>query len=403
MKLTAAQARALLLAAQGLDQPPPKKTTQADVLAAIRRMKALQIDTIHVVARSPYLVLYSRLGHYDPKWLDNLLAETAIFEYWAHEACFLPIEDYPLYRRMMLNREMHWWGRIDDWIAAHTAAVNRVLQRIHENGAVRSADFQRTDGKKGSWWEWKEEKIALDYLYSRGDLMITRRHNFQRLYDLRERVLPHWDDAQAPPLETVYQTLIEKSLKALGITQLNWVADYFRLPKKQTAALVKQWIDDGRLIEVEVEGWKSAGYLMPDMLPVVEDITSGKRKPKRTVLLSPFDPVVWDRARALAMFNFDYRIECYTPAPKRRYGYFSLPILWKDQLIGRLDPKAHRKDGVFEIKNLHLEPQVKINAALLDDLAAALRECAVWHKTPEIVIRQSDPSEFAAALEQALR
>jgi uncharacterized protein len=187
MHLSSDAARALMLAAQGLSRRPDQPAGKADVLSEIRRMNVLQIDTIHIVARSPYLVLWSHLGDYEPRWLDDLLAEGALFEYWAHEACFLPIEDYPLYRHRMLDAANMGWKYAREWAAQNRDALDRVLAHVRENGAVRSADFERTDGSDGKWWGWKTEKRALESLFTSGELMIVRRHNFQRIYDLRER------------------------------------------------------------------------------------------------------------------------------------------------------------------------------------------------------------------------
>src|SRR5438445_4383975 len=181
MRLSQASARSLLLAAQGLHASPAEPARKEDVLAAIRRMAGLQIDTISVVARSPYLVLWSRLGAYEPRWLDELLAEGALFEYWSHAACFLPIETYPLYRRGMLERGGDWFW--NEGSPENREAMDRVLARVREHGAVRSADFTRTDGKPGGWWDWKPEKRALEHLFNAGVLMIARRERFQRIYD----------------------------------------------------------------------------------------------------------------------------------------------------------------------------------------------------------------------------
>src|ERR1700741_1342439 len=183
LRLPQAAVRHLLLAAQGLDRRPRRRATKADVLAAIRRMGVLQIDTIHVVARSPYLVLWSRLGAYDPRWLDQLLAEGALFEYWAHEASFIPIEDYPLLRHRMLDPHSLGWKYSHGWIEKHPAHAERVLSEIREKGPVRSADFDRQDGvKKPGWWEWKPEKRALEGLFTAGGLMAARRESLQRVY-----------------------------------------------------------------------------------------------------------------------------------------------------------------------------------------------------------------------------
>src|SRR5262245_25833359 len=402
MHLSHTAAQALMVAAQGLHQRPDRPATKDDVLATIRRMNVLQIDTIHVVARSPYLVLWGRLGAYDLRWLDQLLAEGALFEYWAHVACFLPIEDYPLYRHRMLDLPGMGWQHTHKWIAEHRDQVDQMLAHIRERGPVRSADFERTDGKAGGWWEWKPEKQTLEVLFISGELMVARRENFQRIYDLRERVLPAWDDAQIPPIGEVRRALALRAVRALGVTNARWVADYFRTSQRETAALPAALAKEGALVRVEVEGWNDPGFVHPDNLALAEAAAAGALRPELTTLLSPFDPLVWDRARALTMFGFDYRIECYTPAPKRRYGYFTLPILRRGQLIGRLDPKAHRKEGRFEVKALHLEPGIAVTNELAADIAGALREFAAWHATPSIEVRWSDPPKLAALVQRAI-
>jgi uncharacterized protein YcaQ len=237
--------------------------------------------------------------------------------------------------------------------------------------------------------------------------MIARRHNFQRIYDLRERVLqrilPWWNDAKAPPLDDVKRALALKAVRALGIAQSRWVPDYFRTRDKGNAALLERLAGEGALMRVEVEGWTVPGYVHADHAPLLSSAVAGRLEPTLTTLLSPFDPLVWDRARGKAMFDFDYRIECYTPEAKRRYGYFTLPILRRGLLIGRLDARAYRKEALFEVKALHIEPGVQPDAALVEDVAGALLECAEWHKTPEVVVRQSDPPNLAAALEDATK
>jgi uncharacterized protein YcaQ len=199
--LTTGAARALHLAAQGMLQARRARAGKDDVLAAIRRMGVLQIDTISVVARSPYLVLWSRLGDYDPCWLDALLEEGKLFEYWAHEACFIPIEDYGLYRHRMLDPGALGWKYAAGFLREHPDVVARVLEHIRAHGPVRSADFERTDGQPGGWWAWKPEKRSLEVLFTAGVLMIARRQQFHRIYDLAERVLPGWDDSRMPSMD----------------------------------------------------------------------------------------------------------------------------------------------------------------------------------------------------------
>ncbi len=394
-------ARALMLAAQGLDRRPRRRAKKADVLAAIRRMGALQIDTISVVARSPYLVLWSRVGDYQPRWLDELLASGKIFEYWSHEACFLPVEDYPLYRHRMLDHSWAGWRYAHKWMDAHREDAERLLQHVREHGEARSTDFERA-GTPGGWWSWKPEKRMLESLFTAGELMIARREGFQRIYDLRERVLPSWDDARLPTADEVRRTLVLNAVRALGVAKAKWVADYFRMDKTSTKKLPERLADAGDLLRVPVDGWSEPGYVHPDHADTARAAAAGRIKPVLTTLLSPFDPLVWDRTRASEMFDFEYRIEVYTPAPKRVYGYYVLPILHRGKLVGRLDPKAHRKEGVFEVKKIHFEPGVRLTDRLIREVAAAIQECARWHGTPRVELRASDPPEAAARLRDAL-
>lgn len=394
--------RALFLAAQGLDRRPRGLATKAALLAAIRRMGVLQIDTISVVNRSPYLVLWTRVGDYELRWLDALLAEGKIFEYWAHEACFLPIEDYPLFRNRMLDRGWMRWRYSHAVMEKHAADVERILGLIREQGPVRSADFERPGHGPSAWWGWKPEKRILESLFTAGELMIARREGFQRIYDLRERVLPTWSDDDLPSTDDAHRALALNAVRALGITRAKWVADYYRMGKRETPALVRDLAAEGALLEARVEGWKEPAFVHPDHAALAARAAAGEIKPVRTTLLSPFDPVVWDRVRAMEMFGFEYRLECYTPAPKRVYGYFTLPILRRGALVGRLDAKAHRRDGVFEVKAIYLEPRIRITAGLLADVARAIRECANWHGTPSITVRRSDPPPLAAKLTAAL-
>jgi uncharacterized protein YcaQ len=402
MRIGADAARRLMVAAMGLDRRPKRRARKADVLAAIRRMRVLQIDTIHVVARSPYLVLFSRLGAYEPRWLEELLAEGALFEYWAHEASFLPIEDYPLFRHRMIDPGGLGWKYSHAWVEKHRDDVERVRAHIRENGPVRSAELGSRPPGAAGWWGWKPEKRALEMLFTAGDLMIARRENFQRVYDLRERVLPDWDDARLPPAAEVERTLTLRAVEALGITTAAWAGDWFRMKRRVAADHVRALAAEGELREVHVDGWRDVAYVHPARLPLLDDAQAGRLRPTLTTFLSPFDPLVWDRARAIETLGFDYRLECYTPAPKRRYGYFVLPLLRRGRLVGRMDAKAHRSTGEFEVKALYLEPGVRPAEALARDVARALRELATWHRTPDVLVRRTDPAAFRPVLKRAL-
>jgi uncharacterized protein YcaQ len=400
MILSLQAARALHLAAQGMLRAPRRKAVKADVLAAIRRMRMLQIDTISVVARSPYLVLWSRLGDYPPAWLDALLAEGALFEYWAHEACFVPIEDYGLFRHRMLDPGSMGWKYPVAWMREREAEVAAVLAHIHANGPTRSSDFERTDGAAGGWWRWKNEKRALDAMFTAGALMIARRHNFQRVYDLAERVHPTWDDVNMPAIDVVRHQFALNTVQALGVCKAAWIADYHRTrrPHIDPELLVAQ----GALLRAHVAGWDEPVYIHPSHAALAKQAASGKLTAGVTSVLSPFDPIVWDRRRLLELFGFDYRLECYTPAAQRRYGYFCLPLLRRGALVGRVDAKAHRQAGRFELKSLVLEPGVRISERLCLDLALALRRCANWHACPDIVLGHCEPSGLAASMQAAL-
>ena len=394
-------ARTLHLSAQGLLAPMRRRATKDDVLAAIRRMAQLQIDTIHVVARSPYLVLFSRLGPYAPQWLDELLAEGRLFEYWSHEACFVPIEDFGLLRHRMLDPAGMGWKYPVKWHAEYADEIEQILLRIRDSGPVRSADFARTGGSGSGWWDWKPEKRHLEVLLTTGQLMIAERQNFQRVYDLTERVLPSWQDARdLPTPAAAQQELLRRSCQALGVVRADWVADYYRLRKGRYAPAVHALADAGELIPVRVEGWSDDVFVHRDLSDQLADAVSGQSKSSVTTVLSPFDPVVWDRKRASALFDFDYTIECYTPAAKRKYGYFVLPILSRGRLIGRLDAKAHRAQGVFEVKALYLEPGVRAGAGLIAARRRALQRCAQWHGTAQVVVTAA-PAGLAQALSAA--
>ncbi|WP_322012313.1 winged helix-turn-helix domain-containing protein [Paraburkholderia sp. J12] len=397
--LPLAAARTIHLAAQGLLAPPRRKATKADVLDAVRRMAQLQIDTIHVVARSPYLVLFSRIGAYEPQWLDAHLAEGQLFEYWSHEACFVPIEDYGLLRHRMLDPSGMGWKYAAEWHAKYRREIDALLARIRANGPVRSADFARAEGEKGGgWWDWKPEKRHLEVLFATGRLMVSERRNFQRVYDVAERVLPHWNDARdLPPRTDAERTLLLRTCRALGVIRADWAADYYRLPRRPYGDALHALADEGELLPVRVEGWKHDAFVHREFAPLLDEAANGKLSSTVTTLLSPFDPVIWDRKRATALFDFDYVIECYLPAAKRKYGYFVLPILSRGRLVGRIDAKAHRAQQVFEVKALHLESGVRVSGRLVSDLRRALQRCAEWHGTPELRIGTA-PDGLAQAL-----
>ncbi len=404
--LSIQQARNLHLAAQGLLRPPRGRARRASVLAAIERMRLLQIDTIHVVARSPYLVLFSRLGDYRPEWLDQLLARGAIFECWAHEACFAAMGDLPLHRNQDGMRANHWAHKHAVRMHhEHRAEMDRLLAHVRENGAVKASDFESTRQGGAGWWGWKDEKRWLEAWFVLGEFMVARREKFQRVYDLRERVLAQARHAVPDHVLTnaeIRREFVLGAVGALGIAQARWIADYFRSGKKYKDTDMDPHVETGDLIRIEVRGWDNPAYVHRDHAPLLARAQRGGLRAAHTTLLSPFDPIVWDRERASTMFDFDYTIECYTPGHKRRYGYYVLPILHRGRLIGRLDAKAHRADGMFEVKAIFLDPGTKVTPQLVEEVAQAIQRAADWQQTPRVVIRRSDPKEFAKLLRNAL-
>ncbi len=390
--ITCHQVALMQLSTLGLLTPPPSEPSKSDVLQTIRRMGILQIDTISVVNRSPYLVLWSRIGNYDPAWLEKIQEEGEVFEYWAHASSFIPMEDYPLFRRKMLERATHWW-QVTDWVNNHQEMIAFVKETIKEKGPQKSSDFPKRSGVNHGWWDWKDEKIALDKLWTLGDLMIPYRKNFQRFYDLRENVITHIPDEDIPTLPIVNDLLVEKTIQILGATRPIWIADYFRLKKKEVQKSIQTLIDKQNIFMVDSVDFPEGILVHKENLGLMEQAINGQLKPEYTTILSPFDPLIWDRKRTKELFDFDFSLECYLPKSKRKYGYFSLPILHNGQLIGRMDPKVHRKDKIFEIKNLHFESWFSPDVYFLDQFSQALKSFANWHQTSKIQISEnlSDP------------
>lgn len=384
--ISLASARTLHLSAQNLLKPVTRKPSAADVVQAIRDMGLLQIDTISVVARSPYLVLFSRLGHYSPQWLEEALSGGKIFEYWAHEACFIPSEDYGLLRHRMLNPQGMGWKFSQAWFDEHQSDIQALLGHIAENGPVRSADFTADKKSASGWWDWKPHKKHLETLFTSGKLMVSERRNFHRVYDLAERVMPDWDDASQTLDQGVaeYQ-MLRRSAQYLGIFKPEWLADYYRLKRVNTKAVIAQLLADKEITPVEVTGLEGIFYVHQQQFSLLQQATESRICSTVTTLLSPFDPVVWDRKRASVLFNFEYRIECYTPEAKRQYGYFTLPILHRGELIGRVDAKMHRKEKILEVKSLHLEPQITMTARRAQDVHGGITRFAQWQGAESVL------------------
>lgn len=376
--LTLRAARHLHLAAQGLLNRPRRQAKAHDILRTIQQMSLLQIDTINVVARSPYLVLFSRLGAYPSTWLDEALSRGELMEYWAHEACFLPRSDFPLVRHRMLAPHKMGWKYHQSWMNEHAQDIAALKSHIAENGPVRSADFSHPRKGESGWWAWKPHKRHLEGLFTAGEVMVVARRNFQRVYDLTERVMPHWNDAtDALTQPAAERLMLENSARSLGIFRPQWLADYYRLRQPDLNALLAQWQDEQQIVAVDVDTLGEM-WVHSNLLPELARAVEGKLNATHSAVLSPFDPVVWDRKRAEQLFDFSYRLECYTPAPKRQYGYFVLPLLHRGEIVGRMDSKMHRSRGVLEIFALYLQDGVRVSQQLERGLKLAINDFARW-------------------------
>ncbi|ENU4646515.1 crosslink repair DNA glycosylase YcaQ [Escherichia coli] len=384
--LSLADARNLHLAAQGLLNKPRRRASLEDIPATISRMSLLQIDTINIVARSPYLVLFSRLGNYPAQWLDESLARGELMEYWAHEACFMPRSDFRLIRHRMLAPEKMGWKYKDAWMQEHEAEIAQLIQHIHDKGPVRSADFEHPRKGASGWWEWKPHKRHLEGLFTAGKVMVIERRNFQRVYDLTHRVMPDWDDERDLVSQTEAEIImLDNSARSLGIFREQWLADYYRLKRPALAAWREARAEQQQIIAVHVEKLGNL-WLHDDLLPLLERALAGKLTATHSAVLSPFDPVVWDRKRAEQLFDFSYRLECYTPAPKRQYGYFVLPLLHRGQLVGRMDAKMHRQTGILEVISLWLQEGIKPTTTLQKGLRQAITDFANWQQAMRVTL-----------------
>ncbi|WP_039056349.1 winged helix-turn-helix domain-containing protein [Enterobacter sp. Bisph1] len=395
-QLSLTAARHLHLAAQGLLRKPSRRARPADILSTIQRMSLLQIDTINIVARSPYLVLFSRLGSYPQHWLDDALRSGELMEYWAHEACFLPRKDFALVRHRMLAPDKMGWKYHAAWMQEHAAEIEELVAHITQNGPVRSADFEHQRKGAGGWWAWKPHKRHLEGLFTAGKVMVVERRNFQRVYDLTQRVMPQWDDSNdLLSQENAEYRMLENSARSLGLFRAQWLADYYRLRKLALPLMLEQMQDAGTISPVNVEKLGPC-WLHASLLPLLEQAQANKLTATHSAVLSPFDPVVWDRKRAEQFFDFSYRLECYTPAPKRQFGYFVLPLLHRGRLVGRMDAKMHRKEGILEIISLYLENGVKPSLTLEKGLISAISEFARWQDAQRIAFSRLPEGLFNA-------
>lgn len=378
---------------QGLHQRPDTNT-QDDLKAIIERIGLLQLDSISVVARSHYLVMLARAGLYNRKELDNLLNDKFLFEGWIHCACQIPMAHFPYYHGRVQQKQLaesKW--HIEKLGDESEAVIGHVLDTIRENGAMSSKEFKHDRKEAGGWWNWKPAKIALEYLFDRGELMVSHRQKFQRYYDLTERVLADTNHTLDKTYAEYERWAVEQGLRYTGIGTIDHIADYYRLHKTITSETIDHMLTTGEAIPVEVTGWDKPSYIHADDLPLLEQIQAGEYAPQLTLFLSPFDNLFWNRDRDEMLWDFYYRIEVYTPKAKRVYGYYVLPILHKGELVGRIDPKVDRKKKHLIIHALHLEDSTQVTDDLTQGLITAIEEFMAFHncKTFELAQCENKP------------
>jgi uncharacterized protein len=350
VRISAAEARRIALAAQGFAEP--RKPGGRAIRRLFDRVGLIQIDSVNVLSRAHYLPGFARLGPYGREALDRAAHYTPrrLFEYWGHEASLIDVELQPLLRWRMARAHDEAWGGMRRVAKERPELLQEVLDQVRERGplAARDLDGQRPR-KSGPWWDWSESKKAIELLFWSGEVTSARRQNFQRLYDLPERVLPQAVlDAPTPSEEDAQRSLVAIAARALGVAALPELRDYFRLPADAMRRRIDELVETGELLPVEVEGWGVPGYLHADArIP---------RSVDARALLGPFDNLLWERARVERLFGFRFKLEIYVPQPKRVYGYYVLPFLLGDRLVARVDLKADRQAGRLLAHAVHLEP-----------------------------------------------
>jgi len=391
-----ARIRRLALSAQGLLQAQPFGRGLAGARKAIKHVGYVQIDTISVVERAHHHVFHSRVPEFKPAMTNQMLLDGDIFEYWAHAASFLPMTDFRYslpYKHAIKSGQTHWYKTRDKKL------MGELLARIRSDGPLRSRDVETNTTKRAGWWDWKPAKKALEQLYMEGDLMVRDREGFQKKYDLTERVLPSQVNSQMPGMEEFAAHLLDQQLRCHGLASLKGLT-YLRKNaelRKAVKALVNERLAQRTLEQVQLNNGEvfilEAGVL-ERTLP---------RLNNRMLILSPFDNSVIQRQRLNALFQYKYQIECYVPAAKRQYGYFSLPLLYRDEFIGRMDAKAHRKTSHLEIKFLHLEKhdfdEEKLIAAFVD----AITQFSHFQNCDSVSLTKVYPKHLSQGLQRALK
>lgn len=382
MKISMSTARKLAIRCQGLDAPWKLPKGKEGIAQVIERLGYVQIDTISVVQRAHHHTLWARRRDYTQEMLHELQAQDRrIFEWWGHAASYLPMCDYRYYLPRM--RAIAESQKTRDWLEQNAQLVKDVVDRIRNEGPLGSSDFSAPEGKRGSWWDWKPAKQVLETLFNTGEVMVTERRKFQRIYDLTERVLPAGISATEPDEDEIARFVIRRVL-GRGFTSINALRYTEGIPDA-----MEELVDSGEVVPVEIKGLDYTQYYA--LAKNVEE--ASKRSRKRLHILSPFDSLVSNRRWLKELFGFDYRLECYFPAAKRQYGYFCLPALWGNEFVGRLDSKADRKKRTFIIRKMVFEPDFEDYEGLLPALAERLHAFSDFNGCERIVVEKVVPDK----------
>lgn len=365
-KLTLREAKYLFIRSQFNGDKNPA-IDKSHLYKIIDQLGYVQIDTISVVERSHHHVLWTRMPDYKKIMLDELVHDKKVFEYWSHAAAYLPMKDY----RYSLIRKENYLKNYKTWGKANRKIISYVYNRIKNEGPLQSKDFDDKRDSASGWWDWKPSKDALDFLFHQGKLMIAKRSGFQKVYDLAERILPANIDSSCPTEKEYYKHIIENSIKANGLVTEKEITYQRKYNRIVFGKLIKELLEDKKILKVQLKGIVGEYYFTTqDKLELLNE----KKNYSGIHILSPFDNLVIQRKKLKTFFGFDYTIECYLPESKRKFGYFCMPVLNDEKIVGRIDAKADRAGKIFFVKKIYWEDNVNLNDRLIKKLERKLKE-----------------------------
>jgi len=389
LPVTRETVRRLMLEKQGVGRFPDH-VDKSDIYDTVYSLGCLQIDTINVVERAHYLTLWTRLGQYDKKDLHEVAyRDRLLFEYWAHSACYIPFKDYRYYIKSMNVRREEMRARFSKRSKADPELLDRVLSRVRDDGPLSSKDFEGPK-RRGGWWNWKPAKLALELLFGAGILLIDRRENFQRYYDLTENVLPANVDTAEPDEEERTRFFALKTMSCLGLVKPQEVRKYYHpwsiklnRTSKQLQELLDRLVSEGEAVKHSVDGDKNPYYCLPGDLDRLEELGSGFGFDEVRLFVY-FDNMMWNRERIMELFGFERRLETYVPRDQRVYGYYHLPVLYGDRLVARVEPKMDRENNVMIIRGYWVEDGFEPTEDYEDKLSRNIEEFARFHGAEDV-------------------